>query len=378
MGKIPEKFLSLIPSFIQNFFQRENLSFHLYLPACEQVMGRSTLLTDPALELAIQRLFLKMSLFYLLKEWREGRKFDLLSQDMWDLNKSETYRLTPEIQRLQKIVFEDLDSDSSDQDQQDLLSAVRAFLSNLPAEDLPDSGLEGTMQQLVLQMQMKSESYNSQVVLSALVHAPLISDGPSLQQLKSLIQKEKEGFDTLYDQYPPLHAIIKQFENARAKKMAVIKSRIEIIPSAPSLELTNFLQTVAKEIFHLAVEVEFYDGIDEKVAYVIPPSPTIHINLRNDDLKSFHNLVKDFEKGIPKELLIKRYASILGEWLNTLSHELTHLEDGSSCITTHNKKFYRKIAKKIERLTEREDHTSVLNILWETLTSKNSQMDLNL
>lgn len=417
MGPIPEDHFSLVPRFLRDFYKKKQVSLALFLPSVEQVMGRSSIQADPTLEFAIHHLLLQGSLIFMIEEWKKGRRLGVfISSDIWDVTTSGGYQLIGDTPQLYQFAFGNdpqpltLDKEEAD-DQEQMLTSVKDFLSQLPPENLPSIGVDGIMQQLHCQMQSADVSWHTQLIIQTLmVHYPFYPTGPSLYELFHIIQKgineilnmkplhelskreRKDAvekidhlFDSLIDKFPSLSLIVEKFKTTLSKRMSAITQQSKQKRHAPSFVLANFFKRLAKETFGQDIEVEFHStpGGDAAYAhqmnakiffnqgeledsgpinqvYTQQVSSKISINLLQDELEKFERLVSDYKSGVPQEQLMKQYASVLSYWIKIFAHEMAHIQLGTGCATTHDTKFDKQAASIMEKLFEHPSHISTL------------------
>ena len=148
MGPMPEDYFSLVPQFLFDFYKKKRISFALFLPSVEQVMGRSIVQTDSNMEFAIQHLFLKGSLIFLIEEWKRGRKLEhFITQDIWDITLDKSYQLTGKTRKFFDFTFgngaTNLLLDAEERiEVEPLIAAVKDFVSSLSIDDRPDGVLK--------------------------------------------------------------------------------------------------------------------------------------------------------------------------------------------------------------------------------------------
>jgi hypothetical protein len=125
---------------------------------------------------------------------------------------------------------------------------------------------------------------------------------------------------------------------------------------------------VALKTWNRKIEIQFYWEVEGRTAYVIPrKDSTIHINLNSSAFHRFNLFFFDFQKlGFAKS--IKKNRDCILDYLETLCHELTHIDEKSPCGQTHDEPFHRLVAEKMEQLFIRSDRgINVLEVLESSL-----------
>ncbi len=411
-GPIPDSYFSKIPSFLKAYLQREQLSFALFLPRVEQVMGRSLIQADPTLESAMQHLLLQGSLIFMIEEWKKGHRLDaFISKDIWDVTTPGGYPLSAETKRLYQIVFgAELNglalNEKEAKDHEELLAAVKEFLLQLPHEALPSRGVEGVMQQLHNQMQTADISWHTpHTILTLMAHYPLYPEGPSLHHLFTTIKNRVDGiinirqlhelpariqqkkikkihmiFASLVVEHPELALIIIKFKTTLLNRIEAMINQSSQTRHPPSLALAHFFKKLALQVYGRDIDVEFH-STPGNLAHIIRGTDKIYVNLLQDQLSEFESLVYDYAHGVAREQLMQQYGEVLSYWIKIFTHELTHLQEGSACTATHDKKFAKQAASNLAQFFGYpSNRNSTFDLLFraldETLKDVGSQLEL--
>ncbi len=166
---------------------------------------------------------------------------------------------------------------------------------------------------------------------------------------------------------PFIGRILQKFEETTLNWREVLVEQTRVGEQSPSPELATFCLRVSQEFFMTDIEVEFYAEIDGATAHVTPPLKKIWINCFSEELRDFHKMSDEYGKVSPA-LFMKNHSKLIVKWLDTISHELSHLDENSPC-NLHDPAFNRLIAKKMKCLLQ-NSHV-VFEILCDVLSKKN-------
>ncbi|MCE5316866.1 MAG: ATP-binding protein, partial [Parachlamydia sp.] len=408
MGDIPEEYLRWVPPCLQEIFKKQAINFSLFLTAVDQVMGRSQAVVDPFSVSAIQHLILRLSCKALLNEWINNQQLSMLSEDFWDLKYANVYTMTLRARQLTEAVLNESNAaslrsfDKVNEEKAALFEAVKAYLDRVDPEHLPTQGREGILKQLASQMEdTPSVLKDRNSIITALLHSPRPGSALMLQEMRrqlrnlvcaqGIVVKGKYSQEwlkahendleeaisailtPLFSDYPStLHPLLRQFEKNLITQLAGCRAqKTQIVQNAapPCPQLETFLKRVAKNIYGKQIQIRTYCKADNTLAKA-EGRDLVWVNLAGR-VVPFHRLVADFQNHTANDELLKRYTPLIVQWLDTLAHELTHLEDLSACDSTgetHDPQFYEKMAKKLERLFDpASDVPPALQLLLEVL-----------
>ena len=407
IGDLPREYLEWIPPLTRDLMGKNGLSFSLFLKESgDQLMGRSQLVADPITVREIKELVLRLSFLAILHEWKNRALLDILSEDFWDLRKENVYALTLKAEGLSAYYTHPkenplnlfLEAEEESRENATLLQAVKSYLVEnvdlVPIEEQKRllEQLHGQRDEAVA---LKIDEKNT---LIALLHSNLPGTSLSLQTLRKKIldtvysagiienkeyslnhsQKVAEVFKSITDSLPPdLDPLVAYFKQQLVLALNTCKTQqthLETNPCAPCPELEQFLMRMAKQAFNKEITVQFYTAADQRNAYVLPPLNCIWINLAGN-VAPFQRLVKDFRALVPRQVWMKQHAPILVDWLETLAHELTHLEENIACDgETHVPAFYKKVAANLEPFFDPNATPLAVKILEEILSKPDEVM----
>ena len=401
IGDLPSEYLEWIPPFMRELMRKNGLSVSLFLKESgDQLMGRSQLVADPLTVKEIKALVLRLSFLAILHQWKNRALLDILSEDFWDLRKENVYALTLKAEGLSAYYTHPkenplnlyLEAENEIRENATLLEAVKKYLAENTAL-IPIEDQKGLLAQLQGQHdQVVAQKIDQQSTLISLLHSNLPGTNISLQTLRKKIldavhsagiieqhaysmnnsEKVDEVFQALLDALPldlnPLVAYFKQKLGLALNSCKTQQIDLATKPCGPCPELEQFLIRMAKQVFNKEITVQFYSAADHRLAFVRPPSNCIWVNLAGN-VAPFHRLINDLKALVPQAEWMKQHGPILVKWLETLAHELTHLEENIACEgETHSPAFYKKVAANLEPLFEQGDVPLAVKILEEILS----------
>lgn len=401
MGIVPNEYLQLIHPFIRDLLQHKGLGISLFFQkGGDQPMGRSQQITDRLALAAVQGLVLRLSFLAVLQEWKNNQLLETLSKDMWDLRKLNVHPLTPQAEALSNYytdpknnplqasigtkieqsefdtLFRDVETylrassflEPQPQSSEELLAQVKRKWDQIEIDQIVEENIRSALLHCPLPGTSLSFQALRRKVIEAVHAARLIVDGQYYHQPTKNIQEVFEGLkNELPPEFEPLLNTFKLHLQGALMSCATQKINQETTPCAPCPELEQFLIRLAKIVFNKDINVIFYAGADNRAAYVRPPSNNIWINLSSDVLP-FHRLVRDFNI-LSRQEWHKLHIPTIVLWIEHLAHELTHLQDGVSCLNnTHDPAFGQRVAANLEPFFQREGPILAIQTLEEILS----------
>jgi hypothetical protein len=208
---------------------------------------------------------------------------------------------------------------------------------------------------------------SSLVDLKSAIRSKLQKKG-ILDALGNFINPEKQtnlDFIEKISQLPEINPLLKLFKNkiAEYRSSAASESSSSFASSstsefydAPVSELVkkghlnpekakqlqlfeDFIRHECKKFLNKDIPVYFYNKKDPSLAHAIPSSNYIGINLFRSLPDLFIEMLKN------KKWNKESYLEIM----NTVTHEMTHLEEGSEETGTHNQEFYERQQRMLEK-----------------------------
>lgn len=179
----------------------------------------------------------------------------------------------------------------------------------------------------------------------------------SIEELDLQLQQK------IYHVYAPynqsIHPILKKFYASILSRIEAIKEQmtIDTVPIEKSSNffiLSHFIKEVAQHFLNKEIDVELYSQIDGCQAYTFPQSKTLYLNIANNNSIQFLKLYESYLKQ-ELESLNEAQIQMIVEFLQTLAHELTHMDENEKCEGTHDTSFRNKLAEYLNSLYIRKN-----------------------
>jgi anti-sigma regulatory factor (Ser/Thr protein kinase) len=409
MSSLNIKYFSALPRNLIIYFQQEQIRLAIFLPPQDQLMNREYVVESPSLQASIQLALIKACYQFCLREWENGRLFQLLPDDFfydfrsisyrhdeatlhlihdWNYPRSLSEIKLPEQDKWVQILERKFAEDSSYRLLHEL--SIRETFSRLALQAYENqqkewvSHLENHRKDSRffwnLLIQLSSNSYNLSLVdvkeafKAKLQEKKLISsDGSYFSFSQSELIKAASILEDVRKECNSSipKGIIDQFLKSVMSRIHVhVKENqfLDVKKGPASNSLSTFLKEVALKTWNRKIEIQFYRKVDGRKAYVnLWEDSTIHINLNSSAFHQFNQFYSDCQKlGFAKS--VKKNGDCILENLENLCHELAHLDEKSPCGQTHDESFYRLVAEKMEQLFIRSDREiNVLKILESSL-----------
>lgn len=300
IGPPPKEWDNYIPSKIKEILEQDQMGFHFFLPFAEEVMNRGSLAQQEKFLLILQKEALKAALIYTVHELKKGRYWEKLSTDFWSDFKAQLEE--PNGDRDAKLISTLLhlkyDGDS-------LYKIRSTFMQRLCQENLLDQ--------------------KGEYVLTYILQTPL-------NILMDQVKRSCREMET---------TMASQFEKALKKTLYSIKSNQEKPTLNPlaTQPLERFVHNFIQEMWGLDVTAQGLDSADRWIAKASNRSIIINRRYAGPFLQ-FYQAYTQAQSEIEREAALEQFVPVLLNWINTISHELAHLQNGENCAH-HSPQFYR-------------------------------------
>lgn len=405
MGRMDDTYTSVLPSSLKTLLEKEKLFFTILFPPVEQLRNRGRLVENKALLVATQKGVLMTALKYCNFHLIDGKTLPGLSDDFWFDFLRPNFSLNQNLKELLALIKADFNcSDKEAELKNAIINEIKKFFTDTkPPVFLPRQNCDPNRFLNLLEEQLESSDWSTNIkphlenplnLALLTIHFP-IGHGNSLFSLRNEIQKtlrthkilEDDGsynFDYILEQSKddlnrilddaffeiennfksaiPLTKILQGFISkitAHLNSMQ-IQHTLPAIVDDKCIVMKQFLSQVAFHYFQKEISVEFYSSADGILAKIISGTTKMMVNTQNKEYGSF---LKMIEAKSLDEIMASHFLT-LKEWINTLIHELTHMDEAIDLPCTHNQEFKDKMADKINPLLVFDfNQTSVLDIL---------------
>lgn len=427
---LPSKYLDHLPPAFKNLIEQNNQLFAIFLPTFEQEMNRKHLINEDSILIPIKRAVFIAATQYMLSAFLESHPawhnlsddvlfdFQLLRQPLnaqqesikkffetkdWNIliNPQEVNRKKAILDNLKNVLF-NFDSSyqfSSTTSNQQVLDCVEQSENHLQFEN---------------QLQMLRTSGLTENGMVLMMHLPLFEGGASIYQIRELVIEQlldedilkrdgtysynkeylKKTDETVIDSTlstcfntvaqtlgdDSYAFILQKFKVRIAGHIRNIYNQAEKTADYdPNFEkfAIHFFTDIAK-LLKEEIQVGFYEEADASDAYNIGNTNVVKFNRLSSDYRSFLKFYRDYLQSDNKEQTILAHLSMFINILHTLSHEISHIKEGSEHMkATHTPEFKRILSSIMLQLTITKDNGSYhfVRIIQACLDSKKRTID---
>lgn len=397
MGALDEIYTDVLPENIKSILENKKAYFTVIVPQAEQLMNRGHFVEKKKLIVNIQKAILLSAIKYCHSLLLQEKSIDGFTTDFWYIFDHAKFNLPDHLHDLQQGIADLFSHDTRELKlKKAIIEQIRTqFVGCIFPEQQCD--LDGLANLLKEQCDSLDWSRDLQAILNhpmhfalLLLHLP-IQDNITLFSLRRKVQDELKKIGILkpmgsYDEdFIKKHSIdelkkslksirkrikgeiykslIAHFEKQIVDKLNRIKFQqsLEPIASDHMIPVENFFKKVADRFFNKKIEVHFFSIADGSIAKAERGSNRIFISTSSIELT---HLIK-MTQAVSSLEIMTHHRETIKKWINTLVHELGHLEEDKHQQCAHTQGFFDTLADRLQPLWMTKNEISILDLFIE-------------